>query len=86
MPSKNAGLGAVEDGLLIVRVWRYEFSIRFIHWLELWGTHRRIQKAWLAARSGVYQVRGMGGGLYPSQKKGIFRLKWCILVNFERYF
>ena len=52
------------------------------------ATQRRIQKAWLRARSGVHLGRSLHGqGAKPhSQKKGIFRLKWRLLVNSELYF
>jgi len=59
-------------------------------WLEIWEMQGRIQKAWLGRGSSVGRGtfptgRGVWGGSIP-RKKWIFRLKWCVLVNSERYF
>jgi len=48
--------------------------------------HRGMQKAWLESRSGVQWEMGFGRVLGPPRKKRIFRLKWRVSVNFERYF
>ena len=49
------------------------------------GTQKRIEKAWLMARNRIH--RGwVWEGLGPPRKKGIFRSKWRILVNFQQYF
>ena len=49
------------------------------------GTQKRMEKAWLVARSRVQRGR-VWEGLGPSQKRGIFRSEWRVLVNFQQYF